>query len=461
MRVTLLGHASVLIELSGRAVLVNPVFQDPFGEGMLVACPARQLATNRLPKIDLVVLSDAQPEHFDIATLARLPRDCTVVCPKDTRILYILGQLGFTRVKPTDASAVVKFGDQFEVVTTPSIRKVPEFGVVLKDKTGVFWDPVGTQFSPPIVEQVRRQVGPVHLLLAGYAFPDFNYFGSMRGGFPGPFLRNAVACAQRVAPALVVPGSAGFRFTEPFAWTNAFLFPISQGRFLADLARAAPNLRSAPGMPGDVFEISNGAVERRAGASPIATMIEDDTHQIEFDLAAPVPTLTDPNCDGYSADVLDRQVRATFEELATFVRAAYTTDPVIEEHRRVDGSYGLGVVSPDGSERWLRVQFGAAKPTIEEGRGSVGGALNTTRIAASVLTARARYERGYPYPGGLTRMTAIAPARLVDGKVAVEPREPPELLMHYIRLKPPGWAVHSKKILDFRVAPFLSRGRAR
>lgn len=461
MRVTLLGHASVLVEVQGRSVLIDPVFQDPFAEGMLVSCPARRIHLHRLPKIDLVVLSDALPDHFDIATLARLPRDCVVICPKDSRILYVLDRLGFKRVQPTDASSVIRLGDQLELVTTPSTRKVPEFGTLIRDRSSTFWDPVATQLSPAIIDQVRSQIGRTHLLLAGYAFPDLSYFGIMRPGFPGQFLRGSVACAQHIAPALVVPGSAGMRFAEPFAWTNNFLFPISRERFLADLARAAPKQLSALGNPGDVFEIKNGAVERRAGASPIATMVEDDTGRIDFDPTAPVPPLTDPNCDGYSADVLDQQVRACFRELGDFARAAYSTDPVLEDHRRVRGSYGLGVVFPDGSERWLRIRFGATAPGIEEGEGTISGALNTQRMAASVLTARARYERGYPYPAGLTRHTVISPARLVDGRVAVEPREPPDLLMHYIKVKPPGWPAHSKQILDFRLAPFLSKGGAR
>ena len=39
MRVTLLGHASLLVELDGMTVLVDPVFQDPFQDGAVVASP--------------------------------------------------------------------------------------------------------------------------------------------------------------------------------------------------------------------------------------------------------------------------------------------------------------------------------------------------------------------------------------------------------------------------------------
>jgi hypothetical protein len=39
MKVTLLGHASVLVEMNGATCLMDPVFFDPFEEGAVVSCP--------------------------------------------------------------------------------------------------------------------------------------------------------------------------------------------------------------------------------------------------------------------------------------------------------------------------------------------------------------------------------------------------------------------------------------
>ena len=39
MKVTLLGHASVLVEMNGATCLMEPVFFDPFEEGAAVSCP--------------------------------------------------------------------------------------------------------------------------------------------------------------------------------------------------------------------------------------------------------------------------------------------------------------------------------------------------------------------------------------------------------------------------------------
>lgn len=458
MRVTLLGHASVLVEAQGRNLLIDPVFEDPFADGMLASCPSRKVEPGRLPRIDLVALSDARPDHFDVATLARISRDSLVVCPKDTAILYVLEKLGFRKVHAVDAGASIALGDQLALVTTPSATKPNELGFLLRSKSGTFWDVVASQPTPPVVERVRSQLGRVHLLLARYAVPDLNYFGVQRAGFPGQLLTAALALAQQVAPDLVVPGSSGVRFAEPFDWTNPFLFPISPERFLRDLGRAAPTLRGSVGVPGDVFTIGGGQVEREPAASQVVRMVEDDAWRIAYDPTAPVPPLTDPNLDSYPLDLLEQQVSTTFAELTSFVRAGYTTDPVMQEHRRTLGSYGLGVVFPGGRERWIRVQFDAAAPVIASGEGVVRDALKTLRIAASVLTGRARCERGYPFTGGLTRNTVISPASLVDGQVAVEPREPTDLLMHYLHVRPPGPLHYLRKALDFRMARALARG---
>ena len=45
MRVTLLGHASVLVELDGATCLMEPVLGDPFEEGTVTSCPRRTWTT--------------------------------------------------------------------------------------------------------------------------------------------------------------------------------------------------------------------------------------------------------------------------------------------------------------------------------------------------------------------------------------------------------------------------------
>jgi len=73
-----LGHSTVLLKVDGTTILTDPVFSDRVGLSLgpvtlglkrLVA-PAATLSL--VPKVDLVVLSHAHMDHFDIPTLRSL-----------------------------------------------------------------------------------------------------------------------------------------------------------------------------------------------------------------------------------------------------------------------------------------------------------------------------------------------------------------------------------------------------
>lgn len=309
MKITLLGHATILVELEGCTILMDPVFQDPFEDGAVVACPSREVFVDKLPKLDKVIISHSHLDHFDIPSLAQLPRDVEVLCPEDPTIPYVLERLGFTNVRPIEAGALIEFG-KCSILTTFSNIDVIEFGVIFKDPSGVFWNEVDTVITPGAIEYARMQMGEVDLLFSVFASQNLGFFGSMRAGYPLDLPRTNLSNVLQIAPRLVAPGSAGFRFTGLLEWTNSFLFPISRDHFLADMARVAPHIPAVIANPGDIFEISGGRVTRFPAASPIARMIEDDTHLIEFDATAAVPPLTDPNPMGYSAETIEHEVEA-------------------------------------------------------------------------------------------------------------------------------------------------------
>src|SRR5678809_190697 len=73
-----LGHTTVLLKVDGTTILTDPVFSDRVGLSFgpltlglkrLVA-PAAPLS--EMPKVDLVVVSHAHMDHFDIPTLRSL-----------------------------------------------------------------------------------------------------------------------------------------------------------------------------------------------------------------------------------------------------------------------------------------------------------------------------------------------------------------------------------------------------
>src|SRR5215475_3346117 len=80
-----LGHATVLLKVDGVTILTDPVFSTRVGLGfgpltlglkrlMLPALPVREL-----PNIDVVLLSHAHFDHFDLPSLRRLAHPSTTV----------------------------------------------------------------------------------------------------------------------------------------------------------------------------------------------------------------------------------------------------------------------------------------------------------------------------------------------------------------------------------------------
>ncbi len=86
MRVTMVGHATMLIQVASLNILVDPVWSDrasPVGFAGPKRANAPGIAFEDLPPIDIVLVSHNHYDHMDMATLARLhaAHDPFVVTP--------------------------------------------------------------------------------------------------------------------------------------------------------------------------------------------------------------------------------------------------------------------------------------------------------------------------------------------------------------------------------------------
>jgi L-ascorbate metabolism protein UlaG (beta-lactamase superfamily) len=456
MKVTLLGHASVLVEMDGATCLMDPVFQDPFEEGTVVSCPRREIHEGALPPIDVLILSHGHLDHFDIPTLARLPRDCHVICPKDRAIAYAMKELGFKRIHEAAPMSKIVLPSGELMTTHSSVTNVVEIGMVFKDRSGTFWNQVDTVLSPETIRSVSEAFGRIDLLFAMHASQNFGFFEGRGTGFPFAMHAMNLQTALAIRPRAVVPGAAGFRFCGAVEWCNAFLFPMSRERFVADLAALDPDLPTFLANPGDVFEVAAGTVQHRKGASKLATMLEDDTARLRFDPTAPIPPLTDPNPDGHSREALIQAVDTCMEGLFDFLREACRDgDALVQQHRKLGASYAVGAVFPDGSERWYRAQLGESAPRFEGPSEAVAPADSVHRIAASVLHAWAAREKSYFYFRAYSRKftTLYAATKTGDG-VAVEPGAVEDLLGYYLQRKARGADMALKVRLDRELARY-------
>jgi len=462
MRVTLLEHASILVEMEGGTCLMDPVFFDPFEEGAVVSCPKRRVFPDRLPPVDLIVISHRHPDHFDLRSLARLPRSADAIVPADPQIVYALRRLGFARIHPVHPMAPI-LSDAFELYPTQSaLSSIQEFGMVFKDPSGTLWNQVDSILTADVIDRVAERFGGIDLLLAMYASQNFAYFESRSTEFPYQTHRDNLENALRIAPRWIVPGSAGFRFCGDHAWVNSFLFPISRERFLGDLRRLGYRGNTPIMDPGDVVEINGAEITHHPQASDAAVTIEDDTAKIRFDPTMPVPELADPNPDGQSREELEQIVRpCILDGMAGYARAGYARgDKVVGLYREHAVRYVLEVVYPAGPPDWFRFEFdGDAVRIVRDVEATPADIVD--RIAASPLAGWITHEKSLFYVRAYCRRyETLYEASAAEGHVRLQPHALPSLLMHYILNAAAGSGTAVKQYIDRQIDAIVAQASA-
>lgn len=104
---TWVGHSTFLINLEGTTILTDPVFSDKIGVSFLglttlglrrFVPPA--LAIQELPPVDLILVSHAHMDHYDIPSLRRLPRGVPTILARDTT--EFMADLGYSQLQELD-----------------------------------------------------------------------------------------------------------------------------------------------------------------------------------------------------------------------------------------------------------------------------------------------------------------------------------------------------------------------
>lgn len=105
--VTWIGHSTFLINLEGTTILTDPVFSDKVGVSLLglttiglrrFVPPALMIA--ELPPLDLILVSHAHMDHYDIPSLRKLPREVPTILARDTT--EFMDDLGYTALREMD-----------------------------------------------------------------------------------------------------------------------------------------------------------------------------------------------------------------------------------------------------------------------------------------------------------------------------------------------------------------------
>jgi len=71
MRITYIGHATLLIEIGGKKILTDPNFDPALGR-FLARVSEPGIAIDKLPKLDMILLTHAHADHLSFRSLAKI-----------------------------------------------------------------------------------------------------------------------------------------------------------------------------------------------------------------------------------------------------------------------------------------------------------------------------------------------------------------------------------------------------
>ena len=128
IRITDIGHSTMLIDMAGIKVLTDPWFSDPI-LGIVTHPHGVGLKIEEVPRLDIILISHGHFDHCDIKAISRLNKTAAVVVP-DKKTAARIRKAGYTDVHvlaPWESKLVA----QILVTAVPADHVVPECAYVM------------------------------------------------------------------------------------------------------------------------------------------------------------------------------------------------------------------------------------------------------------------------------------------------------------------------------------------
>jgi len=128
VRITDIGHSTMLIELAGLKILTDPWFTDPI-LGIVTHPRGMGMNIEEIPELDLILISHGHFDHCDLKAISKLNRSATVIVPDEKTSARVrkLGYSEITILAPWES----RFVSRITVTALPADHIAPECAYML------------------------------------------------------------------------------------------------------------------------------------------------------------------------------------------------------------------------------------------------------------------------------------------------------------------------------------------
>lgn len=395
MKIQLIGHASIFVETQDCRILMDPVLWDPHQEGLFDVCPKREVLHEQIPEFDLLIISHQHLDHFDIRSLAHLPKTVDVLIPHDKLLETCLQQLGYENIYTLRDFNEVKIGST-RLLTTRSENRVPEYGIIFADESGVCWNQVDTIISLNTIHFLKSRYEKIDLLLASWQpMLEVHYQNNQSISFPYEKYSTVLENISLVRPKAIAPASNGFKYINDSSWLNSIVFPVTREQFCNDVKTVFPEIEENLFVldPGDILSMENGEFKHLKGQCKFVKKVTDDKESIEFSPVKVGSDIIDPNPDNYDIEEMKEAINEEVcVNLPKFIEERKNS--LFIEHCRWNILHQLEIVFPESCSRWY---FDFSEYPIKARTGRNPLANFFTYMTASSLYGILKRVKGWDY----------------------------------------------------------------
>jgi UDP-MurNAc hydroxylase len=395
MQIHMIGHASIFVETQDSKIIIDPILFDPHAEGIEDICPNRQVIHDEIPEFDLLIISHRHPDHFDIRSLASLPKKVDVLIPKDKVLKECLQKLGYSQVYTLGDFEEVKIGSTM-LLTTRSEYRVPEFGILIADPSGVFWNQVDSDVSRDTVSFVKSRYPQIDFLLAPWQpMMETQYQDNESLSFPYSKYKAVLEPISLIKPKAIAPGANGFKFINELSWLNQIVFPVTVEQFCKDVKIVCPEVKENVFIldPGDIIAFQSGEFSYMKGRCSFVNKLEEGRECLDFSPVNLGNNLVDHNPDKFDIN----EMKKTIEEKVCSNMPQFfmeNKDSLFMEHCHWNVIYQIEIVFPNFKQKWF-FDFSEESIQAQSGRNPLANLFSV--ITASSLYGLIKEIKGWDY----------------------------------------------------------------